>query len=281
MRIPTFKSLYSALSALAFAAAFVAAPPASAGERVLRIASDVSYAPLEFYKPGTTTIVGFDYDLAQAIGNRLGVRVEFRNHDFGSIISRLKAGDYDLVISAMNDTRDRERDVDFVDYFLAGTGILAARGQSGHIYGVGDLCGRTVDVQSGTAQEVAIRKQQADCKAAGLGDVTILTAKTDDDALKQLIAGKSAAHVSDYPVVAYLGRTLDGGRAYRPVGRQFGIVPYGIAVAKTNHALRDRVQAALLDVVRDGTYDAILHKWSLEQGAMRSAPINAGPIYQR
>ncbi|MBV8581267.1 MAG: ABC transporter substrate-binding protein [Candidatus Eremiobacteraeota bacterium] len=263
--------------------ALVAAAPAGAAPTgaVLRVASDVSYAPLEFYQPGTKHIVGFDYDLAQALGKRMGRRVEFRNHDFTTILPRLKAGDYDLVMSALNDTRERERDADFIDYFLAGTGILAPVRTSAPIWNAGDLCGRIVDVEAGTAQEAALRKQQERCRDAGLGPITILALKTDEDALAQLRAGKSVAHLSDYPVVAYLARTLDGGHTYHVAGQQFGIAPYGIAVAKSNHALRDAVRTALLDIIRDGTYDTLLEKWGLRQGAFRTAPLNAGPTFQR
>jgi polar amino acid transport system substrate-binding protein len=267
--------------AFAMAGLLLAGTPltAAAGD-VLRFASDVSYAPLEFYKPNSKTIVGFDYDLAAALGKRMGRPVEFRNHDFASLIADLRAGKFDLVLSSMGDTRERERDVDFIDYFLSGSGILTKAGNPAHLWDIASLCGHTIDVEKGTSQEAAILRQQTACKAVGLGEITIEAASTDEVALKTFLAGKSQAHVSDYPVVSYLARTLSGGREYAVIGRQFGIVPYGIAVAKNNVALRDRVQHALEDLIRDGTYDALLKRWGLEQGALRSAPINAGTKYQ-
>jgi polar amino acid transport system substrate-binding protein len=270
------------LLVFAMAGLLLAGTPLSAAAAggVLRFASDVSYAPLEFYKPNSKTIVGFDYDLAAALGKRMGQLVEFRNHDFASLIPELRAGKFDLVLSSMGDTRERERDVDFVDYFLSGSGILTKAGNPAHLWDLASLCGHTIDVEKGTSQEVAILRQQAACKAVGLGEITIEAASTDEVALKTFLAGKSQAHISDYPVVSYLARTLSGGREYAVIGRQFGIVPYGIAVAKHNVALRDRVQHALEDLIRDGTYDALLKRWGLEQGALRSAPINAGTKYQ-
>jgi polar amino acid transport system substrate-binding protein len=269
------------LLVFAMAALVLAGTPLTAAAGgVLRFASDVSYAPLEFYMPNSKTIVGFDYDLAAALGKRLGQPVEFRNHDFASLIGELRAGKFDLVLSSMGDTREREHDVDFIDYFLSGSGILTKAGNPAHLWDLASLCGHTVDVEKGTSQEGAIRRQQTACKAVGLGEITIEAASTDEVALKTFLAGKSQAHISDYPVVSYLARTLSGGREYTVIGRQFGIVPYGIAVAKQNVALRDRVQHALEDLIRDGTYDALLKRWGLEQGALRSAPINAGTKYQ-
>ncbi|GAC1356006.1 MAG: ABC transporter substrate-binding protein [Vulcanimicrobiaceae bacterium] len=246
----------------------------------LRVGSDISYAPVEFYAPHTHQVAGFDYDLAQELAKHLGTTVSFTNHDFNTIVPALKAGQFDLIMSAMSDNREREKQVDFIDYFLAGSGILVAKGNPMHIYGVGDLCGRTVDLQLGSSQEKMVKAQSQTCTALHLGPVTILAYKTDDEAFKQIVAGKSAAHISDFPVVAYIAKTYGSGKRFDVVGKQFGVVPYGIAVSKQNRALRDGVQSALERMVADGSYDRILKKWGLEQGALRSAPISAGTLFQ-
>lgn len=267
---------------IAIFAVFLALGPAAAraASPALRVGSDISYAPLEFYAPHSKRVQGFDYDLSQALAAKMGTTAEFENHDFNGLIKALTGGTYDLVMSAMNDTRDRARKVDFVDYFLAGSGILVPAGNPHHVFNLASLCGMTVDLQRGTAQENAVAGQSRQCAAIGLHPITVLAYATDGEALKRFLAGKSAAHISDYPVVSHLARTLGGGKAYMVAGEQFGVVPYGIAVSKKHRALRDRVQAALKALIADGTYDALLKKWGLEQGAMRSAPINAGTKFQ-
>lgn len=262
--------------------ALLLAVPATAGaaQQTLRVGSDISYAPLEFYAPGSKRVEGFDYDLAQALAAKLGERADFENHDFNDLLGALSAGKYDVVISAMNDTRDRVKHADFVDYFLAGSGILVERGNPHHIFNLASLCGMTVDLQAGTSQDAAVAAQSKRCTEIGLHAITVRSYKTDDDALKQFLGAKSMAHISDYPVVAHLARTLGGGTKYMVAGEQFGVIPYGIAVAKSNTALRDHLQTALKALIADGTYDALLKKWGLEQGAMRSAPINAGTKFQ-
>ena len=261
---------------------FLLAGPAAAGaaERTLRVGSDISYAPLEFYAPGSKSVEGFDYDLAQALGKRIGDRVAFQNHDFNDLLHALDAGKYDVIISAMNDTRDRSKQADFVDYFLAGSGILVKAGNPNHIFNLASLCGMTVDLQRGTSQEAAVAAQSKRCTSVGLRSITVLEYTTDSEALRQFEAGRSVAHISDYPVVSHIARTAGGGKAYTIAGEQFGVVPYGIAVAKHDRALRDRVQDALKAIIADGTYDALLKKWGLQQGAMRSAPIDAGTKFQ-
>ncbi|MEO6913569.1 MAG: ABC transporter substrate-binding protein [Candidatus Baltobacteraceae bacterium] len=252
---------------------------AASAAAVLRVGSDISYAPLEFYAPHSKQIQGFDYDLARAIGKKLGRPVQFVNHDFNSMMKSLNDGAFDVVVSAMSDTREREKLVDFVDYFFAGSGILVPKGNPAHIFNLAGLCGMTVDLQKGTAQEVLLKAQSAECRAAGLGPIAILAFATDAQALNALLDGKSVAHISDYPVVAYLARTLGGGTRFEVGGRQFGVVPYGIALPKHDTALRTAIQSALSSVVADGSYDRILKKWSLGQGALRSAPINAGTLF--
>lgn len=271
------------MKAVVFAvlAVLLAAPvTAKAAQQTLRVGSDISYAPLEFYAAGSKRVEGFDYDLAQALAAQIGTSLRFINHDFNDLLPALAAGKYDLVISAMNDTRERARQADFVDYFLAGSGILIPAGNPHHIFNLASLCGMTVDLQRGTAQQAAVMTESKHCTGVGLHPITVLAYATDDQALKQFLAGRSMAHISDYPVVSHLARTLGGGGKYTVAGRQFGVVPYGIAVAKTNAALRDRLQRALKAIIADGTYDALLKKWGLEQGAMRSAPINAGTKFQ-
>ncbi|HTW82444.1 MAG TPA: ABC transporter substrate-binding protein [Candidatus Sulfotelmatobacter sp.] len=266
----------AAASTLALTSVVVAAPPGA-----LRVASDISYAPLEFRPAGSSRVEGFDYDLAQALGARLHERIDFANHDFSTLLPGLERGRFDLVVSALSDTRTREAQVTFVDYFLSGTGILTRAGNPAHLWNLASLCGHRVSVEAGTSGETAARAQSARCAEIGLGSIALVTAPTDEAALAAFTAGKTDAHLSDYPVVAYLARTLGEGKAYEVIGRPFDVVPFGIAVAKSNRALLDDVRGALLALVRDGTYDRLLRKWNLEEGALRSAPIDAGTKFQQ
>ena len=254
--------------------------PAVAAGATLRIGSDISYAPLEFFTKGDKKPRGFDMDLARALGARLGRPVQILNRSFDSLLGDVADGKIDIAISAISDTRARERQVSFVDYFLAGSGMLVPAGNHYHIFSLAALCGLPVDVQFATSQATALQAQSIACKEVGLAPIRLQQRATDDAALSMLLSGKSVVHVTDYPVVAYLARTLAGGKRYAVAGRQFDVVPYGIAVAKKNVALIDTVQSALQSLIADGTYDRLLAKWGLGQGALRSTPIDAGTLYQ-
>ena len=253
--------------------ALAAAPP-------LRIGSDISYAPLEFFSKGQKRPRGFDMDLARALGAQLGRPVEILPETFDSLLSAVASGKLDVAISAISDTRSREAQVSFLDYFLAGSGMLVPAGNPNYVFTLGGLCGLRVDVQAATSQASALAIESKNCTKVGLGKIDLLQRTTDDQAFALLLAGKSDVHITDYPVVAYLARTLYGGKHFIVVGRQFDVVPYGIAVAKGNVALRAELQQALVALIADGTYDRLLKKWGLGQGALRSAPIDAGTLYQ-
>lgn len=242
----------------------------------LSVGSDVSYAPLEFYG-ASHQMRGFDIDLANAIAQKLGEPIAIQNHTFDDLIPSVQKGKFAFAISALSDTRQREAKVDFVDYLLAGSGMLVPAGNPHHVFNLGALCGLKVDVQKGTSQEAALDDQSKHCKQLGLGAIDIMSFPTDDAAFKNFAAGKSDVHVTDFPVVAYLAKTND--HKYIVAGRQFDLVPYGIAVKKGDEQLRTRIVAALASVIADGTYDRLLKKWGLEQGALRSAPVNAGTLF--
>jgi polar amino acid transport system substrate-binding protein len=271
-------SLFARVAVAMLAAVFSASVAAGAATAQLKVGSDVSYAPLEFYGPNHR-MLGFDVDLAQALAQQLGEPVVLTNHTFDDLLKSVRNGTFDISISAISDTRAREGQVDFVDYLLAGSGMLVPAGNPKHVFDLGGLCGLRVDVQRGTSQETVLNEQSKHCAAVGLAPIKLVEFATDDQAFGAFAAGKSDVHVTDFPVVVYLAATHD--HQYEIAGRQFDLVPYGIAVPKGNPELRGRIVAALHAVIADGTYDALLKKWGLEQGALRSAPVNAGTLYSK
>src|SRR5262249_225605 len=153
--------------------------------KVIKVGSDIEYAPIEFYKEGTTQTEGLDYDLAQAMGAKLGVTFKFIDDtDFAGIILALQSGRFDIIISAMDDNATRRgKGVDFIDYFTAGTSIITKKGNPNNIQSPDDFCGKTVAVQKGTVQDTdVLTPQVAKCQSSGKA-VTILRFEKDTDAL--------------------------------------------------------------------------------------------------
>lgn len=249
---------------------------AAAVPTTLHVGSDIEYAPIEFFKENTATPQGLDYDLAQALGTQLGVKVKFVNDtDFAGIIGALRAGRFDVVMSAMNDTPERRgRGVDFVDYFRAGSSMLVRKGNPDRIAKIGDLCGHTVAVQRGTTQDTDVLGPQAAKCPPGKG-LAVLRFEKDADALQQVQNGRAVADVEDFPVAAYNAVTSGHGADFDVVPQQVGdIGAYGIAVPHDRPVLRDRLRAALQALIDDGAYGRILARWNVVAGAVQTATVN-------
>lgn len=251
---------------------------------VVKVGSDIAYAPIEFKKGGET--VGVDPDLAKALSEQLGVRFEFQNGKFDSLITSLQSKRTDIVMSAMSDTGDRQEGldegkkvgegVDFVDYLSAGTSILVQKGNPKKIHSLDDLCGKTVALQRGTTSEEVAKKQAEKCKDDGKSALRLQTFDTDPEALIRLKQGASAADLNDFPVAAYNAKTSGGGRDFEVVGDQIEAGPYGIAVRKGDTRLRDALRAAVDAIIKNGEYEKVLDKWNVGAGAVTEARINGG-----
>jgi polar amino acid transport system substrate-binding protein len=242
------------------------------------VGSDVSGAPFEYFGPGKQ-MLGFDIDLIKAMSVQLGPILVI-NHTFDDLLAAVKRGKFDMAMSAISDTRDREKIVDFVDYFVAGGGIVVRQGNPHRIFAINALCGYTVAIESGTSYLADLQAESKNCEAVGMKPIALVTFKTDDEAFAAFQGGNGDAYVADYPVAVSRQANLKDPKSLEVVGRQFNVVPYGIAVAKKNVALQAAVKRALLAAIADGTYDRLLKKWKLEAGAMRSAPINAGTLFE-
>jgi polar amino acid transport system substrate-binding protein len=96
-------------------------PAAIRSNGTLTVAADATYAPNEFIGSDGHTVVGMDADLAQALGQVMGLKVNVVNATFDTIIPGIVSGKYNLGMSSFTDTKARQQTVDFVTYFVAGT----------------------------------------------------------------------------------------------------------------------------------------------------------------
>jgi polar amino acid transport system substrate-binding protein len=233
---------------------------------VLAVGSDIAYAPIEFFEEGTQNATGMDIDLMTAMAAVLGVRVEFQQiADFGAIVQDLTTQRYDVIMSAISITPEREAEIDFIPYFgPVGTGILVQAGNPAGIEAVEDLCGLSVAAQVGTYQV-----EQVDVLNASTcvdNPIAITTLPDNPTAVQELALGRVDAELADDPVAAYSALQSDGALELAAVG--FEAAPYGIGVRKTSAELRAVLEQALQAIVSDGTYLQVLEKWGQERFAL-------------
>jgi polar amino acid transport system substrate-binding protein len=233
----------------------------------VKVATDASYAPNEFFAADNKTVQGMDVDLGQAIGKDLGLTFEFSNVSFDSIIPAL-GNRFDVGMSSFTDNKKREKVVDMVDYFSAGTSFMVKKGSALNPTSVADLCGKNVAVEKGTTQLDDATAQAKKCK---LG---VLAFPDQNGANLALQSGRADVVLADSPVNAYAAKQSNG--QFAIVGQVYGTAPYGIAVPKDSaHAgLAEAISIALADLAQKGTYQQILQKWGVQAGAVTTFGLN-------
>lgn len=280
-------SLLGALTLTACSGNDTAAEPTAAGDsaplfdalpqriqdaRTIEVGSDIAYAPMEYYDTDGTTVLGFDKELTDALSEQLGVTFTWNNATFDGLITQLKSKKIDVAISGMSDTAERQAEVDFVDYYVAGAMILTKKGNPEGLATLADLCGKTIAVQRGTTQEGYAQDESKSCDEP----IDILSFDRETEAMLQVKNGRAVAGLQDYPVATYNARTSGGGNDFEVVGDQIQAGPLGIAVAKDDTELTDALQQALQAIIDDGTYTDLIEKYETPLGAVESATINAG-----
>jgi len=230
----------------------------------LTVGSDIAYPPIEFIDEATGDPAGLDIDIANALGEVLGVEVEFQNTVFDGLIQELLGERFDIIMSAMSVNPERDEQVDFIEYFNAGTGIIVEAGNPEGIQSAEDLCGLNVAAQQGTIQVDFLESLNETCDEP----VNILQFQTDPEAVQALLAGQADAELADYPVAAYSASQNEGDIELVPTNIDPG--PYGIALRPDSDELEDVLQQAFDQIVEDGTYDEILEKWNLTAGSIES-----------
>ncbi|HZU54413.1 MAG TPA: ABC transporter substrate-binding protein [Actinocrinis sp.] len=239
----------------------------------LIVAADASYAPNEFFASDGKTIIGMDADLAQALGQELGLKVTVQNVTFDSILAGISAGKYDLGMSSFTDTKEREGAVDFVTYFSAGSSLMVKAGNpEGLKPNDLSLCGKTLAVEKGTVQESTdIPADTKTCTSAGKPAVKGLSFDDQNGANLALSSGRADGVLADSPVAAYAAKQSDG--KFVISGQPYGTAPYGIAMPKGT-GMSNAVLAALKVLISNGTYTQILTKWGIQDGAITNPVIN-------
>ena len=249
-------------------------PEAVRARGELRVATDATYPPASAFAADGRTIVGFEPDLAAALGRVLGVDFVFVRTDFADTLPALQQSRVDVVMSAMTDTPGRRASVDFVDYFSAGTSIVVQRGNPHGVSDIGDLCGSTVAVEQGTVHVDLLQRTQRSCE----DDPIVVHALPDNArALVELRTGRAAAVLSDYPPAAALTTAPRTGADFQLASTaQYEPGFYGIAVRKDAPGLRDALEEALARLVRSGEYAEVLADWGVSSGAIDRVTVNGG-----
>ena len=224
---------------------------ATPAEKILRVGAETTFPPFESQDENSKEYVGFDMDLMKAIGAKIGYKVEISSMGFDALIPALEAKNIDVIASAMTINEERAKKVIFSKpYYKSGLSAVV-RADNTTINSFKDLEGKKIAVQIGNTGAEEARK---------IAGTTVKEFNTTADAYMELKAGGADAVIIDLPVNQnYLAKA--GAKDARLLGDVINSEDYGLAVAKTNTELADKINKALDELKQNGEYDKIYQKW--------------------
>lgn len=224
---------------------------AEAPEKVLRVATEPTFAPFEFQEEGSDKLSGFDMDLIRAIGTKMGYKVEIANMGFDALIPALNTGNIDVAIAGMSITDERKQAVGMSDPYYTSGLIVMVQKDNNDIKGIEDLKGKRIAAQIGTTGAA---------KAHSVEGAVVTEFNTNTESAMELTNGGVDAVINDSPVIGYY-LAQGGSEVAKTVGDVMEAEQYGIAVKKDNTKLLEDINKALAELKKDGEYDKIYKTW--------------------
>ncbi|UJR11433.1 hypothetical protein I4U23_015613 [Adineta vaga] len=206
---------------------------------------------------GDDAPVGLDVDLMQSIADLYQIKFVYQYAEFSQFISMVQ-NDINLIsISTHTDTIVREEFVNFAHFFKTGVGFFTLSTYTETINGLSDLCGKTVAVLTSSIQEIDVQSQNTKC---GSNPITIISVASSTDRLKAIEDGTADVALDDQAVIVAIVQESEG--KLKEVGQPYDIQPFGILCNKNNKQLCCALVNAINYLIKKGTYEDILKKYS-------------------
>lgn len=245
---------------------------------VLTMGTEMPSPPTEYFKADGVTPTGVDVDLMAEVAKRLNLKLVVQSTAWAGLIPAEKANRYDVVVSAIGDFKDRQKQVDFVDYLDVRSAVVV-RADGTSVADPMGLCGKSIGGTSGSVAITIAQGFSAGCKAAGKPALTINEFPSESAGLLALRSGRSDSQILDGPSAVYQAQTTEGGKAYKvALGSVGPEALYAVGVNKVNTPLRNAIAKELNAMIKDGKYKAILEKYGMDGYAIAKATVNAGGV---
>ncbi len=219
--------------------------------KVLKVGAETTFPPFEFQDEQSKEYVGFDMDLARAIGKQMGYEVKIESMGFDGLIPALEGGNIDVIVSGMSITPERSAKVNFSKpYYKSGLSIVV-KADNNVIKGFKDLEGKKIAVQIGTTGAQEAKK---------IKGAIVREFNSNAESYMELKAGGVDAVVNDLPVNQYY-MAKSGDKTAKLLSEISNAEEYGMAMAKKNTELTEKVNKALEELKKNGEYDKIYEKW--------------------
>jgi polar amino acid transport system substrate-binding protein len=263
-------SMVAALALCASAAVHAAADEAARAllpddikqKGTLIVAMPLDFEPFN-YLDEKNVPTGLDVDIAHAVGDKLGLKIDIQRMGFASMIPSVSGGRVDAAMAAMGILPARLSQVSFVRYGHFSNGLVVRKGNPTGVRN-DDACGHSVAVEKGTQPLLVWQKKSDECVAAGKKKIDLLVFDGKGPQVLAVESGRAEAAGVGFATGIVAAKHSNGKLEAAPGGVVPGAtVECGIAFNKQNTKLGQAMEAALKAMVKDGTYDRVYEKWSL------------------
>lgn len=218
-----------------------------ATDGTLTMATNAYFPPYEYYDG--QDVIGIDADIAQAIADKLGLKLKIEDMEFDSIITAVSTGKADLGLAGMTVTPDRQKNVDFSDSYATGIQSVIVKEDS-TIAKPDDLKGKKIGVQLSTTGDIYATDD--------FGKDSVVQYNKGNDAVMALTQGQvDAVIIDNEPAKSYVAAN----KGLKILDTEYATENYAACIAKDNTGLTKAVNKALADLKADGTLQKIVDKY--------------------
>ena len=218
-----------------------------ATDGTLTMATNAYFPPYEYYDG--QDVIGIDVDIAQAIADKLGLKLKIEDMEFDSIITAVSTGKADLGLAGMTVTPDRQKNVDFSDSYATGIQSVIVREDS-TIAKIDDLEGKKIGVQLSTTGDIYATDD--------FGKDSVVQYNKGNDAVMALTQGQvDAVIIDNEPAKSYVAAN----KGLKILDTEYATENYAACIAKDNTGLTKAVNKALAELKADGTLQKIVDKY--------------------
>ena len=232
----------------------------------LSIANTLDYAPFE-YLDADGKQTGIIVELAGEVAKLVGAELDIQRTPFPSMIPGLAAGRFKIAWETFSANPDRLAQVDFVMFLKAGVAASTSPEKKASFTGDTPLCGKRIGVSAGTASDFLVDKLSKECTDKGQAAIEKSVFNSSTDIVQAVLSDRVDARMDDATASSYFEVTSKGQLVVLPT--LYDVAPLGMAIAKDDKPTADMMVAALAEMFKNGTYQAVLDKYGMGAYAIK------------
>ena len=216
-------------------------------KKTLTMATNAYFPPYEYYDGDD--IVGIDVEIAQAIADKLDMKLKVEDMEFDSIITAVTAGKADIGLAGMTVTEDRLKSINFSDSYAKGVKVAIVK-EGSATQSIHALAGKKIGVQLATTGDIYATDD--------FGSECVEQYNKGNDAVMALVSGKvDAVIIDNEPAKSFVA--ANSGLVI--LETEYVTEDYAACIAKDNTELLEKVNNALAELKADGTLQKIIDKY--------------------